>query len=104
MDTPRHYRKLITVFTEAGLEREMTRELDALGAPGYTVVDARGRGHRGDRISSWEQNANIRLEVICDEERAKRIVKHLQTRYYQHYAMVIYLQDVEVLRPHKFDP
>lgn len=29
-------------------------------------------------------------------------MRHLQTRYYEHYAMVLYTQEVEVLQPEKF--
>lgn len=36
------HRKLVTVITEANLERDLVRELDALGVAGYTVSDARG--------------------------------------------------------------
>jgi hypothetical protein len=31
-----------------------------------------------------------------------RIVAHLQERYYANYAMVLWIEDVEVLRPPKF--
>jgi hypothetical protein len=40
------HRKLVTVITEANLERDLVRELDALGVAGYTVSDARGRGDK----------------------------------------------------------
>jgi len=97
-------RKLLTVITEAALETHLTRDLDKLGAPGYTITNARGRGQRGVRQASWETDSNIRVEVICDDETADRIARHLRERYYENYAMILTLSDVEVLRPEKFKP
>lgn len=97
-----HIRRLVTVITEASLERELTRELEALGASGYTITDARGRGERGIRSSSWGHTGNIRIEVICDGELAERLMERLRDKYYAHYAMVLFVHDVEVLRPEKF--
>lgn len=95
-------RKLVTIITEAALERDLTRDLELLGIDGYTFSDARGRGTRGRRASTWEHNQNVRLEVLCDAALAARLIEHLRQRYYDDYAMVLWLQDVEVLRPEKF--
>ena len=98
----KHVRKLLTVITEASLERRLIEDLRELGAKGYTITDARGQGHRGKRAQDWELSGNIRLEVICDAALAERLVAQLRERYYDHYAMILYLLDVEVLRPQKF--
>ncbi|MDT8438709.1 MAG: transcriptional regulator [Wenzhouxiangellaceae bacterium] len=97
-----HTRKLLTVVTEAALEAVLTRDLERLGASGYTIINARGKGSRGVRDAGWETDANIRIEVVCDEPIARRIAAHLQQRYYDDYAMILLLSDVEVLRPGKF--
>jgi len=95
-------RRLLTIVTEAVLERELVAEIEALGVRGYTITDARGKGSRGRRQSDWAQEGNIRVEVICEAELAERVAGHLRDRYYDHYAMVLFLQDVSVLRPDKF--
>lgn len=95
-------RKLITVITEAVLERALSKDLDTLGASGYTFSDARGRGSRGVRQAGWEHGANLRLEILCDDAVAQKILTHLRAHYYDHYAMVLWVQDVGVLRPDKF--
>ncbi|MDX1626047.1 MAG: transcriptional regulator [Wenzhouxiangellaceae bacterium] len=100
---PGHHRKLLTVVTEAALESVLTRELPKWGAKGYTITNARGRGHRGVRRAGWDADSNIRIEVVCDEPTARRIADELQRRYYDNYAMILVLSDVEVLRPAKFD-
>ncbi len=97
-----HTRTLLTVICEAALEKKLVADLEHLGAPGWTISDARGRGAHGVRSAGWETESNIRVEVICAPELAERLASHLQQRYYANYAMVCYLAQVEVLRPEKF--
>ena len=96
------HRKLLTVITESNLERDLVRELEALGVGGYTISDARGRGDQGVRASHWGHSSNIRVEVVCEPALAERVATRLRERYYDHYAMILFLQDVSVLRPDKF--
>jgi nitrogen regulatory protein PII len=102
MTLPTEKRTLITIVTEAVIEQVLLRDLDRLGVRGYTVSDARGKGSRGVRDAAWDEAANIRIEVICAREQAEALMRHLQARYYVDYAMVAFLQDIEVLRPEKF--
>ncbi|MDM8350616.1 transcriptional regulator [Pseudomonas sp. sp1636] len=95
-------RTLLTVICEAALEKKLVADLQQLGAPGWTLSDARGRGSHGVRSADWDTEGNIRLEVICSREIAERIATHLQDKYYANFAMVCYLAQVEVLRPEKF--
>lgn len=95
-------RKLLTIVTEAAIERVLLQDLGRLGASGYTVTDARGKGSRGVRNSAWDASSNIRIEVVCDAATADAIAAHLRARYYENYAMILFTSDVEVLRPTKF--
>ncbi len=95
-------RKLLTIVTEALLENGITEALDQLGASGYTIVNARGRGSRGVRDAGWTSSSNIRVEVVCDAELAQRIAESFRDRFYDDYAMILYISDVTVLRPEKF--
>lgn len=97
-----HSRKLLTIITEAALENTLIRDIERLGATGYTITDARGKGTQGVRNAGWEANSNIRIEIICDIETAKNIATHLRERYYNDYAMTIFVVDVGVWRPLKF--
>lgn len=99
---PMATRKLVTVICEAALESRLTEAVMQLGAHGYTVTEARGRGARGVRNAAWDEAANIRLEAVCDEPAARRIAEHLRQHYYANYAMILFCSDVEVLRPEKF--
>ncbi|MDO9619470.1 MAG: transcriptional regulator [Pseudomonas sp.] len=97
-----HIRTLLTVICEAALEKKLVADLEQLGAPGWTISDARGRGGRGVRSAGWDTEGNIRVEIICTRDIAERIAGHLQARYYANFAMVCYLAQVEVLRAEKF--
>lgn len=95
-------RKLLTIVTEAALEQELTVEVLRLGGTGYTITDARGKGGRGVRNASWALSANIRIEVVCNDATAQAIATMLRERYYDNYAMILFVSDVTVLRPAKF--
>jgi len=97
-----HIRTVLTVICEAALEKKLVVDLQQLGAPGWTISDARGRGGRGVRSAGWDAEGNIRVEIICTRDIAERIANHLQARYYANFAMVCFLSQVEVLRPEKF--
>lgn len=95
-------RKLLTVVCEADLERAVVADLVRLGALGYTITDARGHGVHGDRDGLWPPSANIRIEILYDAAVAAAIAGDLKSRYYARYGMVIFIADVQVLRPDKF--
>ncbi len=97
-----HDRKLVTIVTESALEQFLTADLDRLGAHGYTITEARGKGSRGVRGGSWDASSNIRVEVVCDEATAQAIADHVAQAYYRNYAMILFLTDVQVMRPEKF--
>lgn len=100
--TAHQTRKRVTIITEAAIESMLLDDVEKLGAHGYTVSEARGKGSRGVRSGSWGASANIRLEVICDDATADKIMRHMWDRYYNDYAMILFAHDVEVLRPEKF--
>ena len=96
------HRKLLTVISEAKLERDLVRGIESIGVAGYTISDARGRGEQGLRASHWGHSSNIRVEIVCDTPLAERLLARLREKYYEHYAIVMWVVDVEVLRPDKF--
>ncbi len=100
--TPHHRRTLVTVVAESALEKDLTRELDALGVSGYTITDARGRGSRGKRSSNWAHSGNIRVEIVCDQPLSQQLMQRLRDKYYDNYAMILFSHQVAVLRPEKF--
>ena len=97
-----HDIKVLTIITEATIESSLLDDFESLGVSGFTIVDARGKGRRGSRMGGWETNSNIRIEIICNTELANSISTFLKDKYYENYAIVMYLSDSQVFRLDKF--
>ena len=97
-----HDRRLLTIITEAIIERALVAECRRLGAQGYTVLDVRGGGTGGEREGAWEADRSIELQVICTGEVAQRIAEHVLAVYAPNYAVSLYLSDVQVFRAGKY--
>lgn len=96
------FRKLLTIITEAEIHDILIKDLKSLNVRGYTIWNAHGEGDRGMRSGEWDSNKNVCIQVICSEKTAHTLSQFLFDHYYENYAMVIYIADVEVLRPEKF--
>jgi nitrogen regulatory protein P-II 2 len=97
-----HAKKLLVIICEAALEKQLVGDARRLGAHGYTISDVRGGGERGDREARWEADRSIEMKVICDEEVAARLAKHVLGTYARNYALTLFTADVGVFRPQKF--
>ena len=97
-----HNIKVLTIITEASIESSLLDDFESLGVNGFTIVDARGKGRRGSRMGGWETNSNIRIEIICDAELAKSLSTFLKDKYFENYAIVMYISDSQVFRLDKF--
>lgn len=95
-------RTLLTIISEASIERFLVNDIKKLGAHGYTILEARGGGAHGTRHAEDEQDRSIQIEVLCERSVAEAIAQHLLSNYYQYYAIVTYMSEVEVLRENKF--
>ncbi len=93
--------KKITIIAEALLEKNLVRDIKAAGATGYTITTARGEGSRGVRASDWE-GGNIKLEVLVSEKVAHSILEQISGQYFEDYAVIAYLENVEVVRGEKY--
>lgn len=93
--------KLVTIVTERILEDRLLRKLDDLGAKGYTLTQATGKGSRGVRASEWE-GPDTRIEALVSEEVANAIMEHIAENFFEHYAVIVYVQDASVVRGEKY--
>lgn len=93
--------KVVTIVTERILEDRLLREIEALGAKGYTLTQATGKGSRGVRASEWE-GPDTRIESLVSPEVADAILTHVAEKYFEHYAVIVYAQDAEVVRGDKY--
>jgi nitrogen regulatory protein PII len=94
--------ELVTVIAESVLEKSLSKDIERLGARGYTIQDVRGKGARGYRAGEWNESSNIQIEILCDEAVAREIENHLNNTYFDNYGMIIYTSKVSVLRSDKF--
>jgi nitrogen regulatory protein P-II 2 len=91
----------ITIIAEALLEDRLIRDVKTCGAKGYTITQAHGEGTRGIRASQWE-GGNIKLETIVSEAVADAILEMVASKYFQHFAVIAYLENVAVVRGEKY--
>ena len=93
--------KLVTIVTERILEDRLLRKVEELGAKGYTLTQATGKGSRGVRASEWE-GPDTRIQSLVSEEVADAIVEHIAENFFEHYAVIVYVQDADVVRGEKY--
>ena len=102
-----HKAMKVVIITEKVIQDGVTALIEEQGASGYTVVAAGGKGSRGVRSTSRatvaDNFANIKIEVIVNSrDMADAISEAVTAQYFKHYSGITYLEEVEILRPHKF--
>lgn len=103
-----HQATKLIVITENFKRRAVCDIIDAGGATGYTLVPAGGKGlHHfhatSDKASLVDDFANIKIEVVCRERaRAEKIALRILAECFHDYPGIMYLENVEVLRPEHF--
>ena len=99
--------KLI-IITEKLLLKKIAKIIDAAGAPGYTVVEAGGKGSRNVRSSGkptvGDSFSNIKFEVLTPtREMAVTISDKVAAKYFDDYSGIAYISSaIEVLHAHRF--
>ena len=96
-----HPLALVTIVAEPAVEQRLTADLLALGATGYTIVEARGRGRHG-RAREFP-GANLRIEVVVPPPVAQRVLAHLAAHYFADYALIAYASEVVVVRSEHYE-
>ena len=103
-----HKAKKIVIITEKLICDPVVTIIEELGATGYTIVSAGGKGSRGirrgnERAAVIDDFANVKIEVIVsDEKTAQNIIQKIADTYFENYSGITYIEDVEILRPQKF--
>lgn len=103
-----HQATKIVLIVEQLLRSQVCAIVEAEGAKGYTVTDCSGKGahgmHTGGLRPSVVQGFSLaRIEVIVkDRTAAERIAETVADQYLEHQSGIVYIEEVEVLRPEKF--
>ncbi|MGB3543105.1 DUF3240 family protein [Rubrivirga sp.] len=95
--------RLITIITERGLRDRLIDAVHNLGATGHTHYDVHGEGSRG-ASGSLRGGPSVKIEAVVTADVADQIVEHVSSKYFAHHSVIVYLQDVEVLRGSKYAP
>ena len=93
--------KLVTIITERILEHRLISLIDKHGAKGYTLSQVTGKGSRGVRASEWA-GPDTRIETLVSEDVARKILDEIAEHFFEHYAVIVYMQDAVVVRGEKY--
>ena len=99
----------LVIVTEKLLQKKIAQIIDEVGATGYTVVPAGGKGSRnvltsGKPTVASDDFSNIKFEVLTpNRDMAVKISDEVAAQFFDDYSGIAYLCDVmEVLHAHKF--
>ncbi|HTU26181.1 MAG TPA: hypothetical protein VMF30_12325 [Pirellulales bacterium] len=92
-----HPLKLVTVVAEEVLKEELVRKVLELGATGASYHSTQGVGSRSARHDDVF-GENFQLKVVCPQEVAEKILTHISHIYFDKYAIVAWMSDVQVVR------
>jgi nitrogen regulatory protein P-II 2 len=53
------------------------------------------------RASEWE-GPDTRIETLVSEKVADAILEHIAENFFEHYAVIVYVQNAEVVRGQKY--
>jgi nitrogen regulatory protein PII len=93
--------KKITIVAERVLHDQLIDLLKRHQVSGWTAQNVTGEGSRGIRASEWE-GSNVQIYTLVSEAIADAIMEDIAKHYFQNWSLVVYSQDVEVLRPDKY--
>lgn len=98
----------IVIITEKLISKGVLKIIEEKGANGYTIVPAGGKGSRGvrsvDRPAVVDAFSNVKIEVITgSDEMAHDIADAVAAKYFANYSGITHLEEVEILRPEKFE-
>ena len=94
--------KLLTVTCEILAQKNVLDILQKHKVSGYTTYEVDGDGARGKRGQGFQNEKNVKIEVVLSEEKLQDIVEELTRTLFSDYAIIVYTSDVGVVRPDKF--
>jgi nitrogen regulatory protein P-II 2 len=91
--------KLVTVVGETVIMDDIAKEGLELGATGYTLTEVIGQGSRSTRnVIVTGSSKTMKVEFVVPMDVAEKILKHVSHNYFEHYACIAWLCDVQVVR------
>ena len=98
-----HTLKLLTVVGETIVMTDIAEEAIKLGASGYSLTEVNGHGSRSARnVVETQGSKTMKAEFIVSADVAEKILDHVQHEYFEHYAIIAWQSDVQVLRGEQY--
>jgi nitrogen regulatory protein P-II 2 len=95
--------KLVTVIGETVIMDDIAKEGVELGASGYTLAEVIGQGSRSARNVILAGAAKtMKCEFVVPMDVAEKILTHVSHNYFEHYACIAWLTDVQVVRGQQY--
>lgn len=92
---------LVTIVAERILAGQIRAEIQEQGANGITISEVKGEGNR--HLNAGEvPGEKIKIECIVDATSARKIMQHIADKYFSNFSLIVYSQEVEILRSEKF--
>jgi nitrogen regulatory protein PII len=92
--------KKITIVAERVLHEELLELLKRHHVTGWTVQSVTGEGSSGIHASDWE--GSVQIYTLVSAAVADEIMEEVAQLYFENWSVVVYSQDVEVMRPQKY--
>lgn len=95
--------KLVTVVGETVIMEDIAEQGLKLGATGYTLSEVIGHGSRSARnVVVTGESKTMKLEFVVPMHVAEKILTHVSHEYFEHYACIAWLSDVQVVRGQEY--
>jgi nitrogen regulatory protein P-II 2 len=92
-----HPLKLVTIVAEEILKDRLVKRIQELGATGASYHRTQGVGSRSARHNDMF-GENIQMKIVCAPDVAEAILTYISENYFEHYAIVAWVMDVQVMR------
>ncbi len=89
--------KLVTIVAEEVLKEQLVRKVLELGATGCSYHPTQGTGSRSARHDDFF-GENFQMKIVCPADVAEKILTYISHHYFEKYAIVSWVIDVEVVR------
>jgi hypothetical protein len=92
----------ITVYATQDLEEALLAECRAMGAKGYTLVEARGAGEHAVFDDPFAKSTHVRIELLVQPAVADAIIDYLAKLHGQNRPVTACVESVQVADPEHF--
>ena len=95
--------KLVTVVGESLIMEDIAERGTELGASGYTMSEVVGHGSRSARnVGDTSGAKTIKVEFVVAADVAAKILDDVSAEYFEHYAIIVWVSDVGVMRGEQY--